>query len=665
MKPKSDYTLPLKNGVDIKDIKNFLDAPSAIEIPDKPLGKKKIGTLLTKSLLHDLYSKGYDLQIGKDGDAELIDVWYPLFSDNKGEKRKDSVRKGHIIERDSQLLKRSNKDFIKKIEAKRLHGTKWVSIYDLMADGKKLVEKIREFISLNGNSNGEKINYDSIISPYIQFVNPDKDCKHTGIKLNDIWRYFRHTWSLEYKSLPGRSIRILIRDRSVKNHPIIGIAALGSSVAQQTVRDEMLGWSQGGLSGQIEVDSKWYEKTKKRLLGSIKYSDLINKTFSIVRRDDSEQGKNIRIKGKEIDSPSDETIKNLNELSLFFMDLHHAGEKGKKKINEKNLRFNKTWNEQSKLPLFKSKRCRALKIILDIDLKTIKENGKKNTYQIPAAEYKKLLRQVKAEKVGIDLMDIIICGAIPPYNELLCGKLVAMLLTSPEVIQYVKNKYEKTPSIIASSIKGKAFYRIPNLVFLGTTSLYGKGLSQYTRISIPSRIFGDLKNKDNVKYKSLGETLGFGNYHISRKTIELARLYSERTNPDEDSRAPRVKYIFGEGINPLFRMITGAFIKLGYPSHNILQHKNPRAVYGVNLIENTSQYLLGKHKHPKYLAPQTHPKKRTRQIFSYWADRWMSKRIRRNDVLEKISAHTLDYPIKHGARVELPNREDYGPLFED
>lgn len=659
MKVKPDYIIPLNNNVDIKEMQRYLAVFSDVKIPDKPLSKQQIGTLLTKSLLNDLHSKGYDLKFQKEKKNHYINVCYPDYDSKTSFQRKDAVRQGHIMERDSQLLKKSNQDFIRKIETMRLFNGKWISIYNLMADGKDLSNKIKSFISSMDNQDKQDHDYDSVMKPYIQFVSLKEKCKHTGLNLNDIWRYFRHTWSLEYKSLPGRSIRILIRDESVINHPVIGIAALGSSIAQQTVRDEMLGWSQNSLSGIIDMKASWYNKTRERLLDSIKYSDLVNKDFSIEKNDNKTI---IRIKKKEISNPNIDTIKNLNALTDYFMDLHHSGQKSAKKINDKELMFDKTWNKQSQLPLFVAKRCRALKIILEIDSNVHKKN--KHTYQVNANNYKKLLRQIKAEKVGIDLMDIIICGAIPPYNELLSGKLVAMLLTSPEVIDYVRKKYERTPSIIASSIKGKAFFRKPNLVFLGTTSLYGKGLSQYTRISIPSKIFGDIKSKNSIKYKSLGETLGFGNYHISKKTIELARLYNERISPTDDSRAPRVKYIFGEGINPLFRMISGALNKLGFPSVNILKHKNARAVYGVSLIENMSEYLLGVQKRPKYLSPQTFSEKRTKQIFYYWAERWMSKRIKRKEVLDNISKHTLEYPIKHGAKVKIPNTEDYGPLFE-
>jgi hypothetical protein len=65
------------------------------------------------------------------------------------------------------------------------------------------------------------------------FVTPDAVCSETGQRLNDIWRYFRHTWVNIYRSVPGRNLMILVRDRAVPGHPVIGIAALASSVIQQ------------------------------------------------------------------------------------------------------------------------------------------------------------------------------------------------------------------------------------------------------------------------------------------------------------------------------------------------------------------------------------------------------------------------------------------------
>jgi hypothetical protein len=43
-----------------------------------------------------------------------------------------------------------------------------------------------------------------------------------------------------------------------------------------------------------------------------------------------------------------------------------------------------------------------------------------------------LIRANKKRKVGINLMDIIVCGTVAPYNILLGGKLITMLLAGPQ-----------------------------------------------------------------------------------------------------------------------------------------------------------------------------------------------------------------------------------------
>src|ERR1051326_5927238 len=116
-----------------------------------------------------------------------------------------------------------------------------------MRDGRDLGERLEAIV--RNRDEGERLSLlQTTISPYIQFVEGDAVCGQTGLKLRDIWRYFRLTWVNEYKSVPGRSIMILIRDAAAPNHPVIGIAALGSSVVQQRIRDELIGWDAAGFT---------------------------------------------------------------------------------------------------------------------------------------------------------------------------------------------------------------------------------------------------------------------------------------------------------------------------------------------------------------------------------------------------------------------------------
>ena len=84
----------------------------------------------------------------------------------------------------------------------------------------------------------------------------------------------------------------------------------------------------------------------------------------------------------------------------------------------------------------------------------------------------KIVRKAKADRVGTAIADLTICGAVPPYNEILGGKLVAMLMVGPEVVREYRRRYRGASSIIASSMAGRPLSRAAaDLVSIGTTSL--------------------------------------------------------------------------------------------------------------------------------------------------------------------------------------------------
>jgi hypothetical protein len=59
---------------------------------------------------------------------------------------------------------------------------------------------------------------------------------------HDIFRIFRFYWSSPYSEYVGRRIKLLIRDNSLSGKPLIGIAALGSSIVHIPDRDKWIGW---------------------------------------------------------------------------------------------------------------------------------------------------------------------------------------------------------------------------------------------------------------------------------------------------------------------------------------------------------------------------------------------------------------------------------------
>ena len=64
----------------------------------------------------------------------------------------------------------------------------------------------------------------------------------TTEKAHTLFRLFRYYWSSPYSEYVGRRLRLLVRDDGIKGSPVIGIAALGSSIIHIPDRDKWIGW---------------------------------------------------------------------------------------------------------------------------------------------------------------------------------------------------------------------------------------------------------------------------------------------------------------------------------------------------------------------------------------------------------------------------------------
>jgi hypothetical protein len=592
------------------------------------------------SVVIDLLAQGWEIKASKS----KVEIWSP--APQESHVAKETVRMGHLLGRNAQLREKSVTEFIRNMEKRRLHQTGWHSIFSLMRDGRDLAEKLRE-VNLISDEKEKEESLQSIISPYLQVVEGDAKCEHTGLRLGDMWRYFRHTWVNEYKSIPGRSIMILIRDKAAPNHPVIGIAALGSSVVQHGVRDRWIGWQAKTfvkeLSDQPNIGKvKWLVKSLNKLIKAIYIKDLLYEKL---------------LEKEDIEHPTEYVISKLLEESERAIKKHrHNPQKESHKIQKVDQRRASYWETEALTHLYRSKRCRQLSKLMSIrrifwennllrvSEATIRDCFKSSKVQSAVAQ---LIRMIKAEHVGVNMMDITVCGSIAPYNHLLGGKLICMLLCSPEITQYYSKRYGDQISVIASSIKGRPVIRKPNLVLLCTTSLYGVGSSQYNRVKIPIETVRG-KGEENIVYENLGHSYGFGTYHFSKETIQLGSVLISRR---KEGRL--VNSIFGEGVNPLMRKIREALELVGLQSDVLLLHGNRRVTYGIRLAKNFKEILLGLEDIPDYLMDQSQAKHQTDRIADFWRHRWLINRIANHNLLEKVEEHTLTYPINHGAVVPL------------
>ena len=137
-----------------------------------------------------------------------------------------------------------------------------------------------------------------------------------------------------------------------------------------------------------------------------------------------------------------------------------------------------------------------------------------------------VLRHVKATRVGINLLEITICGAVPPYNAMLGGKLVAMLLTSPEVVQEYERRYRKSYSLIASSTAGRAVQRRPNSSRWALPASLASARQCITGSrSLPWR--SAARPDETVQYEELGSSVGYGSIQFSPGHDQRDRGHSQ------------------------------------------------------------------------------------------------------------------------------------------
>lgn len=202
-------------------------------------------------------------------------------------------------------------------------------------------------------------------------------------------------------------------------------------------------------------------------------------------------------------------------------------------------------------------------------------------------------------------MDAYVIGALPPYNYLLGGKLISILLASKEVRKIYQEKYKDKVTIIDKRVAN-------SLVGIFTTSLYGNS-SQYNR----------LKYKDNLLYNHIGYTKGYGTLHLSMETIqEMVKLLKFK-NIDVNHR-------FGDGPSWVMRVISAAGELVGFDSDFLLKHSFKRSIYFVPLAKNYKEFLTDKAKRPIYYNYSQ------KELVNYWKIRWLKNRKMNPEIIKEV-----------------------------
>jgi hypothetical protein len=196
-------------------------------------------------------------------------------------------------------------------------------------------------------------------------------------------------------------------------------------------------------------------------------------------------------------------------------------------------------------------------------------------------------------------MDIQTLGAVPPYNRLLGGKLVALIAASDEIREVYWRKYfGRVTEMEQRSLP-------PHLVALTTTSAFGRS-SLYNRLSYNGTIIAE----------SIGYTEGYGTFHL----MELYPLFREFL----ESQGISTRGGFGTGPRRKWQTMVRALDRLGLSS-DLLRHGIKREVFLFRLVNNLEAYMEGRDTEPHYRnLPLS-------ELVAWWRERWLLPRAERVD----------------------------------
>ena len=552
--------------------------------------------------------------------------WKPVFIDGVLElfcPNVDSLQNASMSDKKEYMktwMKTSRIEKLKSFE-KFIVSMEENGIDKLVANGKELYDRLQEA------KNGGDIH--KYINPYLQLINEDDKDKYTGLKLQEIWRYFRLTWATPSENTPGRTMQYLIRDAAAPNHAVMGIASLENCAVQITPRDEYIGWNYSNFIGRLSKESnpqiiqKAIENLYKYLdegISGIYYLDMIS--------DDDLALDKIHATVKKLDDIAYDASESRKDLLIKnSYDENDRSDLGKISLGVENQLYRKKRAEQ--LSKYLSSKI-ALADFLYIDDKYVE---KWQNY-CKGEECKSVVRNAllarKVQHIGTSMMELNVCGAVQPYNEILSGKLVALLALSPQVVDDYKKRYSTKKSEIASRLKKEAVIRPADLVFVGTTSLYSVGSSQYNRLKISKDVFG---SDFQLQWKEIGSTEGFGTMHISRSTTQCLQ---EVLNEDYS----KINHVFGEGTSPKMRMVVSTIKEILEVSSEeasmLSKHAMKRLIFAGSLISNLSDYLLGFNEKPKYIYDLNSIEEGTQKIIDFWLNRWLKSRLNFEPALDRI-----------------------------
>jgi hypothetical protein len=343
----------------------------------------------------------------------------------------------------------------------------------------------------------------------------------------DIFRSGITTWSMPYRTREGRSRRFILFGILEDLKVPMGLLEIGDEVPINPPRDALMG-----------LDIKYEEVPTEDLLSLATRFEKIRKCLL---PDGLPKGWNGDVK---------DLISNVEEIVLLGKG---RGGTFKEVGAKKRLAYlARLINAEAA--------CRGL------------TKDKKSGFQ----EGLRVLRDLSVPRVNVEL---VICGALPPFGSLLVGKLVASMGCHPRIRDFVDRDF----GIIAKEIfdTSELAKHLPRsgTLLVTTKGLYPGHSSQYNGVNFP------VVDGGKGKLIKIGDTVGQTTSHLAAKTMKYAALSSEALG------ATAVSRVFGSGGGKRQRTISNAVRALGLPNELAFASIS-RPIYAFSLVSNLGRMIL-------------------------------------------------------------------------
>ena len=581
---------------------------------------------------------------------------------------------------DQQFSSPSVRRFIVQMEHPT-KSSKAKSVTLLIADGREVAQRLEKPRQARTDANRVEALREAI-QPYLQLVVPGERDAFTNLPLGDIWRYLRYSWCIPQLPIPGRQLLYLIRDAAHPYHAVMGIAGLNNCAMQNKVRDDRIGWTAEAFIARAREAALKKSGAGKELTAMLGYLNAqldtaishIETTGLCAKRD--------------LERPTSELIDSLRRRSGQFAEIrrdalgviskglevpdfvedYESSDSALPPVSDEVLALeDKPLTDRAmthaRRMLVAKKRSAELARLLDAKL-TLRRHAEALTEprsvvactakeEVMTAVHTALL-SVKSERVGTNMLELTTCGAVPPYNPLLAGKLVALLMLSPQVAADYQRRYGKEASIISSQLKNERRRKDSTLVYLGTTSLFSEGSSQYERLKLPAGTIAP--GQPELRYECLGITTGYGTVQFSPDTVRAVEGVLEDKYGYQE-----INSVFGEGFSPRLRKLRAGLQMLGFEAEHLLIHHQQRRVYGVQLAPGAADFLMGrKTVLPDHIRRPQRFANASQSIADYWTTRWLSMRLDHKPSLEKLES-IMEWKLSDHLPVSVPEGSQNAP----